>query len=241
MIKLDGLTPDFQQNVLISVNALVDIDIGLFLLIKDEYLDPSVFNADFFRKSNILDFIKTTYYRSQDNPLYPVSILKDHKQLDEYYVEFYTTLYQQIYDRAVYTDVLSMIELFTESHEIAVNVMYYKDYSLEKLKNDQEEGTIPEEVQFISGVDMKPSVLNNFDQIYLRSVTEFDVLPVKQLQSPKSFYISSFGPNFGETGKIKRSKGLNDIMTSKLMHEIATFDMYNNKNLQYKKEKVEGV
>lgn len=241
MIKLDGLTPNFKQNVLISVNSLIDIDIGLFFLIKDEYLDPSVFSVEYFEKSNIIDFIKTTYHRIEDNPLYSISVIKDKQLLDEYYMEFYNTSYKEIYDRSVYTDVLSMIKLFLDSNEIIVTILYYKDYSLEKLTNDQANGTIPKEVQFLSGVNLKPSIFNNFDQIYLRSVTEFDILPTKQIQSPKSFYISSFGPNFGETGNIKRSKGLNDIMTSKLMHEIAVFDMYNNKNIKYKKDKEEGV
>ena len=67
MIKLDGLTPNFKQNVLISVNSLIDIDIGLFFLIKDEYLDPSVFSVDYFEKSNIIDFIKTGDIMLTDN------------------------------------------------------------------------------------------------------------------------------------------------------------------------------
>ena len=235
-MKLDGLTPNFNQKVLISVNSLIDIDIGLLLLIQKEYLDPSVFDVSYFKKSTIIDFIKTTYYRSEGNPLYSISVIKDHKLLDSYYMEFFQTSYEQIYDMSVYTDVLSMIELFLETNEISVDVLYYKDYSITRLAVDQALGKLPESLKFISINDLKSKEFNEYNQVYLRSVTEFDVLPVKSLISPKSFYISSFGPNFSETGRIKRSKGLNDIMTSKLMHEIAIFDMYSNKNIQYKKE-----
>ena len=244
MIKLDRLTPNFKQNILISVNALIDIDVGLFRVIHDEYLDPSAFDTDYFNKSNVLDYIKTTYYRTQDNPLYSIASKNcDHNILDEYYMEFYKTEFNKIYDKSVYTDVLELVNLFCSNSngELSVFIMYYQDYSLEKLKIDQDNGTIPKEVEFISGKEMKPKTLNEFDQIYLRSVTEFNILPIKSLQSPKTFYISSFGPNYGESGRIKRSKGLNDIMTSKLMHEIATFDMYNNKNIQYTKNEDKGV
>ena len=83
MIKLDTLTPNFRQNALISINALIDIDIGLFTLIKEQYLDPSIFNVDYFKESNILDYINTTYYRKVDNPLYLISNINDKNLLDE--------------------------------------------------------------------------------------------------------------------------------------------------------------
>ena len=62
MINVDGVTPNYKQNVIISVNALIDVDTGLFKLIRDEYLDPNVFNAKYFTESSIVDFITTTYY-----------------------------------------------------------------------------------------------------------------------------------------------------------------------------------
>ena len=232
MIKLDKLTPDYKQNVLISINALVDIDIGLLKLIKEEYLDPKVFNVKYFEKADMIDYIRTTYFRKADNPLYYISINPDHHLLDEYYIEFCKTQYEEIYDRSVYTDLLPMINLFLESGEISIAIMYYKDYSLTKLKEDQEAGILNNKITFIDGKNLKGNIMNNFNQIYLRSVTEFNILPIAQMITPKTFYISSFGPNFGENGDIKRNDNLNKIMTGKIMHEIATFDMYNMKNFR---------
>ena len=59
MTNIEGLTPNFKQNVLISINALIDIDVGLFNLIKEDYLDPSVFNIEYFKSSTVKDFIQT--------------------------------------------------------------------------------------------------------------------------------------------------------------------------------------
>ena len=242
MINVDGVTPNYKQNVIISVNTLIDVDTGLFKLIRDEYLDPNVFNAKYFTESSIVDFITTTYYRIEDNPLYPVSIIHDKDVLDSYYIEFMQTQYNEIYDKSVYTDVLPMIELFIDSKEIDVTILYYRDHALEKLQRDQEAGKINKAVKFVPAKDIKAGKLNEYNQIYIRSVNELDVLPIKQLMSPKTFYISTFGPNYNiETGKIKRTSGLNDIITSKLMHELVTFDMYSNKNMHHKREKKKGV
>ena len=236
MIKLDTLTPNFRQNALISVNALIDIDIGLFTLIKEQYLDPSIFNVDYFKESSILDYINTTYYRKVDNPLYLISNINDKNLLDEYYVDFFKSAYNDIYDRSTYTDMLSVVEMFIDSKEIDVSILYYKDYSFEELKKDQEKGILPPSLKFIDAKSIKPTQLNEFKEIYVRSVTELDVLPIKKLISPKNFYISSFGPNFSENGQIKRNEGLINIMTSKLMHDISIFDIYNQKNIKNDKE-----
>jgi hypothetical protein len=240
MIKADGLTPGYRQHALISINALVDIDIGLFTLIRDEYLDPSVFNLDYFKNSNILDFIKTTYFRHTDNPLYAISNI-DHDTLDEYYMEFYKTQFEAIYDRSTYTDILHIIKLFLESKEIEVSVLYYKDYCRGKLENDQANGVLDPRVNLVDAKLLRGNQINDYNEIYLRSITEFDALPIKSLMGPKNFYISSFGPNFSElTGKIIRTEGLNTIMTSKLMHEISIFEMYDTNNLKKQGESDNG-
>lgn len=240
MINIEGLTPGYKQNVLISINALIDIDVGLFSLINDEYLDPNVFDVEYFKNSNIIDYINTTYYRKENNPLYSISKI-DHNTLDEYYVEFFKTQYEIIYDKSTYTDILPMIKLFLETKEIDVSVLYYKDYCRSKLEEDQSKGILDPRVKLVDAKLLKANQLNEFSQIYLRSVTEFDVLPIKSLYGPKSFYISSFGPNFSElTGQIIRTEGLNTVMTSKLMHEILIFEMYNKQNLNMQGEPDDG-
>ncbi len=227
-----GLTPNYKQNILISINALIDIDIGLFSLIKDEFLDPNVFNVDFFIQSDTLKFISTTYLRLDENPLYNVSILKDHNLLDEYYVQFITDMYNDIYDRSMYTDVLKLLNMFCSTGELTTSILYYKDYSFDMLQKDIESGVLPNNISLVDAKTLKGRDLDKFNQIYLRSIHEFDMLPFNSFTTPKNFYISSFGPNYDHKGLLKRNKSLSSIMFGKLMHDITIFDMYNLNNLK---------
>lgn len=226
--------PVKKQNVLISINALIDIDVGLFRLIQEEYLDPQVFNEDFFQNSTIVDFIKTTYFRKDDNPLLDVAIIDDKDTLMEYYAQFNNEMYNEIYDRSTYTDVLPMLYLFLDSGDIDITILYYKDYCKEQLEKDIEDGTLPKDVKLLSIKELSPRILNTFTSIYVRSIFEIEKLPVSGFTSPKCFYISSFGPNFNKDGNLKRYTVLNKIVTGKLMHEINVFEMYTKENVRVK-------
>ena len=232
MINLDNKsTPNFKQNVLISVNALIDLDIGLMSLIKEDYMDPSVFNEKFFSESDIIDIINTTYFRKDDNPLYAVSIIKDYQQLDEYYMEFMTNMYNTIFDKAVYTDIVKMIDLFIDTDEIDISILYYTDYAKEQMEKDQQEGKLNPNVTFIDSKTMRGKDLDKFGQIYLRSIFEFDALPIDDLTSPKTFYISTFMPNYNKDKSLKRTEVINKLMGATLRHDFTTFDLYNLKNI----------
>lgn len=231
MINKDKLTPNFKQNVLISVNALVDLDIGLLKLIKEDYMDPNVFSEDFFNKSDTVDFINTTYFRKDDNPLYSIAVIKDYQLLDEYYMQFMTTMYNTIFDKSVYTDIVNMIDLFIETNEIEVTILYYTDYAREQMEKDQQEGKLNPKITFLDSKTAKGRDIDKFGQIYLRSIFEFDPLPIKDFTSPKSFYISTFRPNFNKDLSLKRTEAINSIMSSVLRHDFTVFDMYNRKNI----------
>ncbi len=227
-----GLTPNYKQNILISVNALIDIDIGLYLLIKDEYLDPDIFDVDFFNSSNMLKFISTSYLRVDDNPLYNVSVSTDHNLLDEYYAQFITDKYNEIYDKSVYTDIIKLLFMFCEVGELNTSILYYKDYSFDMLQKDIESGVLPKNISLVDAKTLKGRDLDKYNQIYLRSIHEFDVLPLNSFTTPKNFYISSFGPNYDSKGLLKRNNSLSRVMFGKLMHDITIFDMYDLSNLR---------
>lgn len=238
MTKIEGKisTPNYRQNVLMSINTLVDIDIGLFKLIRDEYLDPEVFDKEFFYNSRTVDFIRKSYHREEENPLYDISVIKDKKLLDEYYIEFNQTQYNEIYDRSVYTDVLPMLHMFIETHNIDITILYYKDYCKQSLEEDIKNGTLPKEVNLLNIKDLTPKELNKFTSIYVRSVHEIEGFDISGFTSPKCFYISSFRPNYNKKMELLQNDVLYKIMKGKLMHEINIFDMYNEKNLSEDQE-----
>lgn len=235
MTNIEGLTPNFKQNVLISINALIDIDVGLFNLIKEDYLDPSVFNIEYFKSSTVKDFIQTTYFRTNDNPLYDISVIDNTELLDDYYAQFCTDMFDDIYDKSTYTDIVNLISLFLDTNEIDVTIMYYRDHSYKMLLEDIEGGRLPKKIKLIDGKKLKGHDLDKYSQIYLRSIYEFSNLPLKSFTSPKNFYISSFGPNFNEKGALKITPAIHDLMFGKLMHDISIFDIYSKDNIRKKK------
>ena len=241
MIKqLEGVTPNYRQHTLISMNALVDIDIGLIKLIREQYLDPSVFNVELLSSASIIDVINTTYMRTDQNPLYDFASITDKKTLDEYYVEFFTTVYNDIYDRSTYTDILHLIDLFIDTNEMDVSILYYNDYALSQFKKDQENGVLSPDVEFVNAKTARTKDLDNFDQFYFRSIYELDKLQLSDLKRSKTFYISSFRPNYyPENLQLRKTEALNALTTSKLYHSFAIFDIYNS-SIFHKKEEGES-
>ena len=237
MIKIANITPGYSQNALISVNALVDIDIGLYNLIKEQYLDPSVFNEELLKSISIIDMINMTYFRKEDNPLYDISCIDNKKELDDYYMQFMENQYKEIFDRSIYTDVLKLIDLLLESNEVKITILYYSDYAKEQMEKDQELGKLNKSIQFISIKEL-PKKVNTFNEIYLRSIYEFENLKDEYFTSPKVFYISTFGKNYDSLGRLIKLPSIDKIMTSKLMHEIFTFSLYNTGTIH--KDIIEG-
>lgn len=240
MIEQLVLTPGYSQNILISVNALVDIDIGLYNLVKEQYLDPTVFDEDYLTKANTLDFIMSTYFRKYDNPLYNIAIINDKKILDDYYMEFMKTQYNDIYDRSIYTDVLSLINNLYDNNDIKITILYYTEYAKEQLIKDQEKGILNSKVEFINIKDFKKEV-DKYNDIYFRSIFELNNIDKKLFTSPKRFYISTFSRNYDSSGRMIKIPILEEIMTDKLLHEISEFSLYNtsiiNKNRKIKGDK----
>ena len=232
MIKQINITPDSYHihNALISVNALVDIDAGLYHLIKEQYLDPSVFNEELLKSMSIKDIINTTYFRRNDNPLYDISCISDRKELDNLYMEFLEKRYNDIFDRSVYTDLKSVVNAFIESNEVNITVLYYSKYAKEQLERDQAEDKLNKKIEFISKEEL-PKRIDSFDEVYLRSIYEFDNFDDNKLTKPKVFYISTFRRNYDELGRLIKLPAIEKIMTSKLMHEIFTYSLYNIENI----------
>ena len=229
MIKSEGITPNSRSSLLVSVNALIDIDIGLFKLIKEEYLDPTVFDIEFFKKASLLDYIRTTYYRTELNPLYDISIIKDKHLLDSYYIEFNKEAFNDIFDRSDYTDVLKSLSLFQATQEIEINILYYNGYTKESLLEDQEKGILNKSYNLISLDDViDKKLINKFNTIFLRSIYELDSLPIDDIDFSKNFYISSFRANFDELGRLLTIPSFEKLTSNKKNnHEFSIFDMYN--------------
>ena len=91
MMKSDQskITPNGILYPLISINALIDTDIGLYNLIKESFLNYSVFRRDFFAKPQ-KEIIKALYYRMEDNPL--AIMVNDNipkNDIEDYYKQFF--------------------------------------------------------------------------------------------------------------------------------------------------------
>lgn len=204
---------------LISFNTIFDLDIGLVNLIRDEYLDKSIFNEDFFNRSKI-DIISDIYFRKEDNPLYILSNESvDRKILDEYYSEFIETCQDKIIDKSITTEVINLISLFGTTNEIFTTIFYYTDKQREALEDEP----LLENVSKVKITDIdKNDLENTYFQFYIKTVDELEYF--KNLKG-KSFYISDYGPNMNENGTdIKDTESLSITVSN--INNINIFSIY---------------
>ena len=116
--NIDIINGASKMAPLISFYTIVDIDVGLIRLIKREYLNPSVFDVEFFRRP-LISIIHDLYYRKMQNPIYLFA--KDNiekEKIDQYYSDFLNEKMDDILDLSVTTSMEDLIELFADSSEI---------------------------------------------------------------------------------------------------------------------------
>ena len=220
MIRTDIISGvKVKMTPLISFHAIVDIDVGLINLIKQEYLDERIFNKDFFTQP-IYAIIADLYYRKERNPLLVFAKnKKDTETLNGYYEEFLERCYPEIIDKSVSTELLPLIETFNQTQEIRASILYYRPEELEALEQIPELSSNPKIL--LKTMSMKEKN-EKYGQFFLKTIEEAD--PFCSCKS-KTFYFSASGINLTETNDdIKDSDILGDIM--KNHNAISIFDLY---------------
>jgi hypothetical protein len=127
-----------KPKLAIAFDTILDEDFGLIQLVYNQYLDPSVFDIEKFKRS-VPDIIETLYMREERNPLLSFTLPNiDKEKVDEYYNEFMNTQYEAILDNAIGTNMQNYIHMILSSREFDITIFCYNKNQLNYLNNIDE-------------------------------------------------------------------------------------------------------
>ena len=205
---------------LISFDMIIDTDMGLINLIKNEYLDPTVFEISFFDQS-MFKILLDLYKRRVDNPLELFAKEGIPKvELDGYYKEFKETCYEKILSYSISTEIYNLIGTFNTVPEITSTILCYNQAQLDILKNETK---LSQNSKILLSELTDIGSLNQYEQFFFKWINE--AYPFINLVS-KSFYFATHGLNISDKkSDIKTDDGLIIELTRK-KNNINVLDMY---------------
>ena len=217
---------DNKMAPLISFHTIFDIDVGLVQLIFDEYLEPKVFNKDFFHRP-LIDIIRDLYYRKDENIL-NLFANKDVDQeiLDNYYQEFLNTCMDKILDKSITTEIINMISMFNNTSEINPTILYYNEKQKELLDDEP----LLKKNRKVCLKELNSEQRKTFSQYYFKYIDELE--PFTHCRA-KTFYISNHSLNLNDDkNDIKDSDLIIKIIKGR--NQISIFNLYNEQIIQRK-------
>lgn len=209
------------SELLIDFNCYIDTEFGLLDLIKNKYLDPSVFNINKLVNQSSKSLILSLIDRKERNPL--TIIANDNiskKDLDDYYNEFMLEEYDNILDLSVTTEMKSLLELFKTEPSIHVTFLCKNQKEVDILKEDSS----TDRCKFIIHSD--ENNYSKFSAFYFKYITK-DIS--KYLYDYKTYYFSTYKLNFDEKFDLIEPDIIDSILLSGGSIEI--LDLYNKSYL----------
>lgn len=166
-----------SNNILITFDMIVDIDIGLFDVIKESYNDPNVFREEIFElDSNIIKGL----LRESDsgNPLSILLIDSDSKQADAYYDEFMEYEYDNIVKNAPTTTMVDVLDTFIDSGGAVVPNIICKTKSEYQRVEEIFKDSLPNLFSIIFSEDYSTLDVSLYDTFFLKyidTLTKFNI------------------------------------------------------------------
>lgn len=203
---------------LISFDTIFDLDIGLIQVIYSEFLDPDIFNIDFFKR-DLIDIIQDLYNRKEVNPLYICSNHKvDRKLLDEYYDQFIENYKEEIVYNSVSTAVLEMVKLFNQSNDIVPTILCKDEIEFEMMENEYNFSN--NKIVLLDELSM--SDRKSYNQFYFKYIEDVDSFSSFR---KKTYYFSTAKRNLNEEGTdLKDSEYIDEILLRG--NNINIFNLY---------------
>ena len=203
---------------LISFDTIFDLDIGLIQLIYSEFLDPKIFNIEFFQR-DLIDIIRDIYHRRDMNPLYICSNQGvDHLLLDEYYQQFMNEYKPEIVYNSVSTAVLEMIKLFNQSKDIVTTILCKDEIEVEMVKNEYD---FPNnKIALLDKLSMNDR--KSYNQYYFKYVEDVALFSAFKA---KTYYFSTIRLNLNkDESDLKESDYIDEIILRG--NNINIFNLY---------------
>lgn len=117
---------------LVSFDMIIDTDYGLLKMVREEYLDPSVFDPSWFTdKQNTINLTRALYSRPDVNPL--TLCIKDHDKEEELYRSFMKESYDNIIRISGITDFMKVIQAWNLSKAVHPTIVCNDPIELQLL------------------------------------------------------------------------------------------------------------
>lgn len=208
---------------LIPFNVIVDTDVGLLSLILKEYMDPSVFNKDFFFDKTVSQLVYDLYTRKEENPIL-LCIKDEYKDYaDDYYNQFMEREYQKILNKSVVTEFYRLVRLYNNESEIRLTIVCEREEEIEELRKLDNTKSCNIELS----KDLNPRLLKTYNQFFFKSIG--DIIPYTKYLLNKTIYIANYGFNISENGGFV-SNPLIDLLSNN--NRLNVIDVYNMKRLK---------
>lgn len=211
---------------LIPFNCIYDTDFGLLSLIYDEYLDPNVFDVEWFQKNHIIkDMVRSVYDRATPNPLLLCLKEKDSNLANELYQQFMMEKYEEILYRSMVTGIADLIFLSKTAGEATPTIVYRDKRELDIINQDSNLSKITKVTvkEAIRNMDMyQQFYFKSFQDVYLSELIDSDKL------NTKTIYIARYPFNLDEKNETD-----NTIITLLLMkkNNVFSIDIYDRLKL----------
>lgn len=213
---------------LIPFNCIFDTDYGLLKLIYSEYLDPSIFDIEWFRKHNrICDMVSCLYERKFPNPLSLCLLDREDKDnfVDELYKSFIEEKYNEILSNSIRTEIFNLLSLFNISKDVKTTIVYSNSLELEYMELIKELKIIPK----ISFTELAETI-DIYQQFYFKSIIDDDYINIiADSLKVKNIYLANY-PFNNEGHFVAISEPLKTLIANK--NFIRLIDIYDRSKLE---------
>jgi hypothetical protein len=211
-----------RSELLIDFNCIVDTEIGMINLIKDKYLDDSVFNKDIIMGS-LESIILLLIERKDPNPLYLFANDNiDRKDLDDYYREFMTQEYNSVLKYSITTGLSNLIYLFKTEPGIHVTFLCESNVEKQLLLSIEDFKECNIVLYDDNTIDF-----SQYSTYYFKYITD-QVLNF--MYDYKTYYFSKYLLNFDNEFNLIRPDIINKIIAKR--GEVEIIDLYNKSYLE---------
>lgn len=181
---------------LIPFNMIIDTDVGLLSLIYKSFMDPRIFNKDFFFGKTVNQLVKELYYRKKENPLHLCINEEYVDSCDNLYNQFMEQHYDRILNMSVITEFYRLVGLFMEDSDIKLTIVCEKEKEIELLR--KQENT--KACNIILADTLNPKTIQSFKQFYFKSIA--DATAYTKHMKDKTIYFANYAFNKNEEGRI---------------------------------------
>lgn len=200
------------NNILVDFDSLIDTDLGLLRLIKNEYNNPKYLDSDYLNNVEYNVLVYSLVKRENENPL--TLVVKDNyiDSIEELRNQFFRDDYKKILKQSGETNLVSLIKQYIYSNQIDVTVL---------CKNKEEEAIIKniyDKIKIIVENNYSNISIDKYDCLFFKRAK--DLLKLKNVKV-KNIYICNYNFNLQ-----KNSDKLIDLEGLEEVNEIYIIDAY---------------